>query len=62
MRKIITLLTLAFVIAELEGVGFVLDGESNVLANPDDDHAKNVFDPEIRGKTDRYVLRFKKPD
>jgi predicted methyltransferase len=50
----------AIVIAELESVGFVLDGESNVLANPEDDHTKGVFDPEIRGKTDRYVLRFKK--
>lgn len=52
----------AIVIAELEGVGFVLDGESNVLANPEDDHEKGVFDPEIRGKTDRYVLRFRKPE
>ena len=50
------------VIAELEGVGFVLDGESNALANPEDDQTKSVFDPEVRGKTDRYVLRFKKPD
>ena len=50
-----------FVIAELEGIGFVLDGESDVLANPEDDHSKSVFDPEIRGKTDRFVLRFKKP-
>ena len=52
----------AIVIAELEGAGFVLDGESNVLANPEDDHTKGVFDPEIRGKTDRYVLRFRKPE
>jgi predicted methyltransferase len=52
----------AIVIAELTGVGFVLDGESNVLANPDDDHTMGVFDPQIRGKTDRYVLRFKKPE
>jgi len=52
----------AIVIAELASVGFVLDGESKVLANPEDDHTKDVFDPEIRGKTDRYVLRFKKPD
>lgn len=52
----------AIVIADLEGVGFVFDGESNVLANPEDDHTKNVFDPEIRGKTDRYVLRFSKPE
>ena len=49
-------------IAELEGAGFILDGESNELANPEDDHTKGVFDPEIRGKTDRYVLRFRKPE
>lgn len=52
----------AVVIAELEGAGFILDGESSVLANPEDDHTKNVFDPEIRGRTDRFVLRFKKPE
>lgn len=52
----------AIVIAEIESAGFVLDGESNVLANPEDDHTKDVFDPEIRGKTDRYVLRFRKPE
>jgi len=52
----------AIVIAELEGAGFLLEGESNVLANPEDDHTKGVFDPEIRGKTDRYVLRFRKPE
>ncbi len=52
----------AIVIAELEGAGFVLDGESDVLANPEDDHTKGVFDPSVRGKTDRYVLRFKKPE
>ena len=52
----------AIVIAELECAGFVLDGESNVLANPEDDHTKGVFDPAIRGMTDRYVLRFRKPE
>jgi predicted methyltransferase len=52
----------AIVIAELQGVGFVLDGESDALANPDDDHTKGVFDPEIRGKTDRFMLRFRKPE
>ncbi len=52
----------AIVIAELEGAGFVLDGESNVLANPEDDHTKGVFDPAIRGMTDRYVLRFRKAE
>jgi predicted methyltransferase len=52
----------AIVIAELENAGFILEGESNVLANAEDDHTKSVFDPEIRGKTDRYVLRFRKPE
>ncbi len=52
----------AIVIAELEAAGFVLDGESDVLRNAEDDHSKGVFDPEIRGKTDRYVLRFTKPE
>ncbi len=52
----------AIVIAELESVGFVLEGESDALANAEDDLTKSVFDPEIRGKTDRYVLRFRKPE
>jgi predicted methyltransferase len=42
--------------------GFVLDGESDLLANPDDDHEVNVFDPAVRGKTDRFVMRFRKPE
>ena len=46
---------------ELESAGFVFDGDSDVLRNPEDDHSKNVFDPEIRGKTDRFVMRFRKP-
>jgi predicted methyltransferase len=52
----------AIVIAELEDAGFVLDGKSDVLANTADDHTKSVFDAEIRGKTDRFVLRFRKPN
>lgn len=41
--------------------GFVLDGSSDILRMPADDHSKNVFDPAVRGKTDRFVFRFKKP-
>jgi predicted methyltransferase len=33
----------------------------DVLANPADDHTKNVFDPAIRGKTDRFVQLYHKP-
>jgi predicted methyltransferase len=42
--------------------GFVLDGTSEILRMPSDDHSKNVFDPAVRGKTDRFVFRFKKPE
>jgi predicted methyltransferase len=42
--------------------GFVLDGEADFLRNPGDDHQMNVFNPEIRGNTDRVVYRFRKPD
>ena len=47
--------------ADLVAAGFKLDGESTVLANPADDHTKMVFNPAIRGKTDQFLLRFKKP-
>ena len=49
------------VIGQVEAAGFALDGESDSLRNTTDDHSKSVFDPEVRGKTDRFVLRFKKP-
>jgi predicted methyltransferase len=51
----------ARVIKDVEAAGFKLDGESKVLANPADDHTKGVFDPSIRGKTDQFLLRFRKP-
>jgi len=41
--------------------GFVYDGQSDVLRNPQDPHTAKVFDPAIRGKTDQFILRFKKP-
>ncbi|WP_243455749.1 methyltransferase domain-containing protein [Sphingosinicella sp. BN140058] len=47
--------------ADFEAAGFVFDGESNLLHDADDDHSKNVFDPAIRGKTDRFVFRFRRP-
>ncbi len=50
----------AIVIAEMQAAGFELDAQSDLLRNPDDDHSKLVFDPEVRGKTDRFVMRFKK--
>ena len=40
--------------------GFTQDEESQLLANPGDDHTKGVFDPSIQGKTDQWLIRFKK--
>ena len=48
--------------AEIESVGFVLDGELDALRNPDDDRTKPMFAPEIRGSTDRFIYRFRKPN
>ncbi len=46
--------------AEIEAAGFVLDAQSDALHFAEDDHTINVFQPEIRGKTDRFVYRFRK--
>jgi predicted methyltransferase len=46
---------------EVEAAGFVLDAESTVLANKDDVHSIKVFDPSIKGETDRFAYRFVKP-
>jgi predicted methyltransferase len=51
----------ATVKADFKRAGFVLEGESDLLRNPDDDHSLLVFDPKIRGKTDRFVFKFRKP-
>jgi len=46
---------------EVEAAGFVLDAESTMLANKDDPHSVKAFDPSIKGETDRFAFRFKKP-
>ena len=46
---------------EVEAAGFVLDAESTMLANKDDPHSIKVFDPSIKGETDRFAYRFVKP-
>jgi predicted methyltransferase len=51
----------AAAISEVEKAGFKLDGRSTLLANPKDAHDKPVFDPSIRGHTDKFALRFRKP-
>ena len=46
---------------QVESVGFVFAGESNVLRNPNDPHTNKVFDSSIRGHTDQFIYRFRKP-
>jgi predicted methyltransferase len=46
---------------DITAAGFVIDAESDLLRNPADDHKLAVFDPGIRGKTDRVLIRFRKP-
>ena len=49
------------VIREVEAAGFKLDSRSAILAHPGDDHTLKVVETGIRGKTDQFVLRFRKP-
>lgn len=46
---------------EVEAAGFVFDGESDALRNPADNRTTSVFDPAIRGNTDQFMMRFRKP-
>ncbi|KCZ92795.1 methyltransferase domain-containing protein [Hyphomonas johnsonii] len=50
----------AITVGLAEAAGFSLVKESDIFANPDDDGTLNVFDPSIRRKTDRYLLKFEK--
>jgi predicted methyltransferase len=47
--------------SEALAAGFELAGISKLLHNPDDAHTAAVFDPAIRGKTDQFILKFRKP-
>jgi len=51
----------AIVKKEVLAAGFVLDGESKALRNPADSHKLKVFNPSIRGKTDKFIYKFRKP-
>lgn len=46
---------------EVEAAGFKFDGESDALRNPKDTHTDKVFDKSIRGHTDQFIYRFRKP-
>jgi predicted methyltransferase len=51
----------AVVKREVEAAGFKYEGELTALRNPADDHTKPVFDPSIRGHTDQFIYKFRKP-
>jgi predicted methyltransferase len=48
-------------IESVTAAGFKLEAEDTMYAQPADPRTANVFDPAIRGKTDQFVLRFRKP-
>ena len=52
----------AIVKQQVEAAGFDYVGESDVLRNPADDHTLKVFDPTVRGHTDQFAYKFRKPN
>lgn len=46
---------------EVLAAGFVFVGSSNLLRQSSDPHTAKVFDPAIRGRTDQFILKFRKP-
>jgi predicted methyltransferase len=46
----------------LSKAGFIIVGSSDLLANPLDDHTLHVYDPAIRGRTDRFIIKAMKPN
>ena len=51
----------AAVKAQVIAAGFKFVGESDALHNPADDHSLGVFDEKIRGHTDQFIYKFRKP-
>jgi predicted methyltransferase len=46
---------------EVLAAGFVFVGSSDLLQQSGDNHSQKVFDPVVRGKTDQFILKFRKP-
>jgi predicted methyltransferase len=46
---------------EVLAAGFVFVGSSDLLRRSSDTHTVKVFDPAVRGKTDQFILKFRKP-
>jgi predicted methyltransferase len=46
---------------EVLAAGFVFVGSSDLLRQSTDAHSLKVFDPTVRGKTDQFILKFRRP-
>ncbi len=46
---------------EVEAAGFKFDGQSEILRNANDPHTEKVFEASVKGKTDQFILKFRKP-
>jgi predicted methyltransferase len=51
----------SIVVDQARAAGFEIAADSDLLANPADDHTLGVFDPALRGHTDRFLLVLRKP-
>ena len=49
------------VVTLVEQTDFVMEAEGGMLRNPEDDLSAMVFGKDIRGKTDRFVWKLRKP-
>lgn len=49
------------VLAGATAAGFIIEGTSDLLANPADDRSLTVFDASIRGVTDQFIVKLRKP-
>ena len=50
----------ALAIEMATAAGFTVEGDSDLLANPDDDHTQSVFSEGLRGHTDRFLPKLRK--
>ena len=53
--------SLCHAIRVAEAAGFVVEGDSDLLHNPDDDMTQGVFAEGLRGHTNRFLLKLRKP-
>ncbi len=48
--------------SEVMAAGFISEEQGLFLENPDDDHTLPVFNDAIRGHTDQFIIRFRRPE